>query len=170
MLFGRKNGRPESRLSSKRVIIGFQRFEIFGGGESNEMSRFTVRRRKGGFTLIEIMIVVLIIAVLLAIAIPNFLRARETSRAKSCCANLRQIETAKEQWAMDNKAAATETPAAADLVDEYMKGTPDTLPLCPSDGTYDIGDMSTRPSCDGGSGVPGTYDYHGLEEAPASGD
>ena len=125
------------------------------------MSKFRVRRRKG-FTLIEIMIVVLIIAVLLAIAIPNFLRARETSRAKSCSANLRQIETAKEQWAMDTKAGATDEPGAADLVDEYMKGTPDTLPECPSGGTYTIDTMSVRPSCDAGSGTPGTYDYHGL--------
>ena len=64
------------------------------------------KKRQKGFTLIEIMIVVLIIAILLAIAIPNFLRARETSRAKSCQGNLRQVETAKEQWAMDTKAAA----------------------------------------------------------------
>ena len=127
------------------------------------MSRFTVKRRKGGFTLIEIMIVVLIIAVLLAIAIPNFLRARETSRAKACCANMRQIETAKEQWAMDTKAAADATPTAANLVDEYIKGTADTLPLCPSSGTYTIGDMSTRPTCDGSGSAAGTYDDHILQ-------
>lgn len=149
----------------RKRVFGFQRFDIFGGGESNKMSKFTVRRRKGGFTLIEIMIVVLIIAVLLAIAIPNFLRARETSRAKSCCANLRQIETAKEQWAMDNKKGATDEPGDTDLAPNYIK----QYPQCPSDGTYTIGDMSTRPSCDAGSGTPGTYDYHGLEEAAAGG-
>ena len=129
------------------------------------MSRFRVRRRKG-FTLIEIMIVVLIIAVLLAIAIPNFLRARETSRAKSCCANLRQIETAKEQWAMDTKAGALALPGEADLVDEYMKGTPDQLPDCPSAGVYAIGNMSTRPSCgvgdNGTAGAVNAYDDHIL--------
>ena len=111
------------------------------------MNRFCIRRRKGGFTLIEIMIVVLIIAILLAIAIPNFLRARESSRAKACQGNLRQIETAKEQWAMDTKAASSAEPVAADLVTEYMKGTEDTLPLCPSSGAYAVGDMSTRPTC-----------------------
>jgi prepilin-type N-terminal cleavage/methylation domain-containing protein len=129
------------------------------------MSKFglKLRKREAGFTLIEIMIVVLIIAILLSIAIPNFLRARETSRAKSCTANLRQIETAKEQWAMDTKAAASATPTAADLVDEYMKGTPDTLPECPSGGAYTIGDMQTRPVCAKGAQSAGDYDDHVLK-------
>ena len=126
------------------------------------MSRFTVKRRKGGFTLIEIMIVVLIIAILLAIAIPNFLRARETSRAKSCMANMRQMETAKEQWAMDTKAAATATPTAANLVPDYIKGTAGVLPGCPSTGTYTIGNMSTRPVCSIGVNGAGAYDDHVL--------
>ena len=69
------------------------------------MSRFTLKGRRG-FTLIEIMIVVLIIAVLLAIAIPNFMKARDTSRTKACVANLRQIDTGKVQYAMDAKLAA----------------------------------------------------------------
>lgn len=110
------------------------------------------------------MIVVLIIAILLAIAIPNFLRARETSRGKSCQANLRQIVTAKEQWAMDTKAASTETPTEAQLVTEYIKSSTDNeLPDCPSDGTYTIGDMSTNPSCSiGTNGTTEDYDDHVL--------
>lgn len=129
------------------------------------MSRFTVKRRKGGFTLIEIMIVVLIIAILLAIAIPNFLRARETSRAKSCQANLRQIETAKEQWAMDNKKGAADTPLEADLVTEYIKNSvDDTFPACPSGGTYAANAMNADPTCDvDDNGTAETYDDHILQ-------
>ncbi len=122
------------------------------------MSRFVVRKRKGGFTLIEIMIVVLIISVLLAIAIPNFMRARETSRAKSCCSNLRQIETAKEQNAMDNKLADGDD-VVGDLWPDYIKDEPE----CPSGGTYTINPIGTNAECSIG-GTPGEYNYHGLEQ------
>jgi len=102
-------------------------------------------RRTKGFTLVEIMIVVLIIGILLAIAVPNFLKARETSRAKTCVANLRQIEGAKEQWAMENQQGSTATPTQADL--EGANGYIKRWPSCPSGGSYTIANMSTAPSC-----------------------
>jgi prepilin-type N-terminal cleavage/methylation domain-containing protein len=102
-------------------------------------------RAERGFTLVEIMIVVLIIGILLAIAVPNFVRARESSRTKACVANLKQIEAAKEQWAMDTRAASDATPNWNDLVgsDKYMK----SQPQCPSGGNYTIGNVATLPSC-----------------------
>src|SRR6185295_17047797 len=105
-----------------------------------------IRKARHGFTLVEIMIVVLIIGILLAIAVPNFIKARENSRQKSCIANLKQIESAKEQWAMDTKAAPDGTPATTDLYGNslYIK----VEPHCPSGGSYTIGDMNTRPACD----------------------
>lgn len=106
------------------------------------MSRFTAKKRRG-FTLIEIMIVVLIIAVLLAIAIPNFMKARDTSRAKACVANLRQIDTAKMQWAMDNKKVGTDVPAESDLIPTYIKNEL----TCPSGGAYTINAVDTNPTC-----------------------
>ena|SRR5206468_473156 len=104
-----------------------------------------------GFTLVEIMIVVLIIGILLAIAVPNFIKARETSRTKSCIANLKQIDAAKEQWAMENKIAATGSCAAlTDLVGStsYIKNTPS----CPSGGTYTMpSTIAGNPTCSVGT-------------------
>lgn len=106
------------------------------------MSRFTLKSKRG-FTLIEIMIVVLIIAVLLAIAIPNFMKARDTSRAKACVANLRQLDTAKMQWAMDEKKVGTDVPVSGDLIPTYIKNTLE----CPAGGTYTISAVDTNPVC-----------------------
>ena len=110
-----------------------------------------LKSARHGFTLVEIMIVVLIIGILLAIAVPNFVKARESSRQKACIANLKQIEAAKEQWCMDNKQSTTATPADTDLYGNtnYVKNTP----ACPSGGSYTIGNMATRPVCSIGTGA-----------------
>ena len=57
-------------------------------------------RNKSGFTLVEIMIVVAIIGLLAAIAIPNFIKARTTSQKNACINNLKQIDGAIQQWAL----------------------------------------------------------------------
>jgi prepilin-type N-terminal cleavage/methylation domain-containing protein len=106
------------------------------------------KKKNQGFTLVEIMIVVLIIGILMAIAVPNFIKARETSRKNSCIANLKQIDSAKEQWAMDNQKATGAVVAWTDLTGAtgYLKG-PATGPVCPAGGTYTIGNVGTNPSC-----------------------
>ena len=110
------------------------------------MSKF-IKKARHGFTLVEIMIVVLIIGILLAIAVPNFIKARESSRAKACQSNLKQIDSAKEQYAMDNKLnnGSPITGGWTDLVGSsaYIKATP----VCPSNGTYAIGNVSADPTC-----------------------
>lgn len=120
-------------------------------------------RNNKGFTLIEIMIVVLIIGILLAVAVPSFLKARETSRAKSCVSNLKQIESAKEQWAMDNRKTGTDTPTEDDLwggTDPYIKQEP----ICPSGGTYTINAVEDDPTCSIGANGPSSSDDHVLRQ------
>ncbi len=81
-------------------------------------------KKRGGFTLVEIMIVVAIIALLAAIAVPSFLRARERSQASTVLNNLRLIEAAKDQWALETNQGATDV-ATGDDVAPYLKdGSP----------------------------------------------
>ena len=105
-----------------------------------------IYKKNRGFTLVEIMIVVLIIGILMAIAVPNFVKARDSSRTNSCIANLKQTDSAKEQWAMDNKKDAGAAVGYTDLVGAtlYMK----SQPSCPSGGTYTVNAVGTSPTCD----------------------
>ena len=106
----------------------------------------TKTNRKSGFTLVEIMIVVAIIGLLAAIAIPNFVKARTTAQKNACINNLRQIDGAKEQWALETKAAKNATVGATEQaqIDEYIKGG---TPKCPASGSYDYKAIGTAPEC-----------------------
>jgi prepilin-type N-terminal cleavage/methylation domain-containing protein len=102
--------------------------------------------KNGAFTLVEIMIVVLIIGILMAIAVPNFIRARDTSRRNICIANLKQLDSAKEQWAMEHKATFGATILMSDIGGSFMKG-PVTGPVCPGGGVYTLNTIGTPPEC-----------------------
>jgi len=131
--------------------------------------KFRPKNSKTGFTLVEIMIVVLIIGILLAIAIPNFVSARESSRAKACIANLKQIDSATQQYCMDkrlsstNYVAPTLTVSTGTAADKGLLGSSAyirAMPVCPSSGVYAVAvDINASPLCK--IGTDGTGDYAG---------
>jgi hypothetical protein len=81
--------------------------------------------------------------ILSAIAIPNFVKARNQAQHNMCINNLRQIEVAKKQWALDNNKQNTDTPAKQDL----LKYLGDKMPVCPAGGDYTIGSVGEKPTC-----------------------
>ena len=87
--------------------------------------------RRGGFTLVEIMIVVAIIALLATIAVPNFLRARLRSQATACKQDLRMLDAAIEQYAIENNKKPTDAVAFANLK-PYIKENSTSMwrPIC----------------------------------------
>jgi prepilin-type N-terminal cleavage/methylation domain-containing protein len=103
--------------------------------------------RKKGFTLVEIMIVVAIIGIIIAIAVPAFLRARENARGRACQENLSKIDGAKEQYALEKR--LTNNAPAPDMTDlagdntKYIK----RIPVCPGGGSYDVLPIGTDPTC-----------------------
>src|SRR5271167_2731828 len=117
------------------------------------MKNRTVRKR--GFTLVEIMIVVAIIGLLAAIAIPNFVKARTTSQQNACINNLRLVDAAKQEWALEQRKQTTDVPAASgtDLQPYLGRGATGELPKCPVDPqnsfttSYEVNNVGTSPQC-----------------------
>jgi prepilin-type N-terminal cleavage/methylation domain-containing protein len=106
------------------------------------------------FTLVEIMVVVAIVALLAAIAIPNWIQARAVSQANACINNLRLIDDAASQFAIENGKKTGDAISYPTDLKPYIKlNSANRIPRCPAQGRYSINSVGNHPVCSLGNGV-----------------
>ena len=106
----------------------------------------SITKYKAAFTLVEIMIVVALIGMLAAIAVPTIARARIVSQRNACIANLKQLEGAKATWALEQKKTSTDIPALTELYGSINTYIRDEV-YCPANGIYDPQAVQTKATC-----------------------
>lgn len=110
-------------------------------------------RIRNGFTVVEVMIVIAIIGLLAAIVVPNFARAKRESQRNLCFSNLRKLESAKQDWARETKAATMAVPAISDIMPYLAKAGMSNAPFCPLDAnksfatSYKLNAVIRDPTC-----------------------
>src|SRR5208283_2612133 len=105
-------------------------------------------RREAGFTLVEIMIVVAILGLLAAIAIPNYIRGRAMSQANACINNLRQIDAAANQFALEQRKRTGQAINFPTNLTPYIRlNAESSIPPCPAGGDYSLDTIGNSPTC-----------------------
>lgn len=118
-------------------------------GEFHSLKRASRKSAQGGFTLVEIMVVIFILGVLLNMAMPTFIHARDAGQARACVSNLSRIAGAKEEYALDNHVSMDDpTEMSWAQIGTYIRGPEPTCPThSPSEYNYVIGSIGVPPTC-----------------------
>lgn len=132
-VFNRSLGTEECKPGAVVAFTRYRRRQVAGSQNFKTPTRKymlqKLNNRRGGFTLVEIMIVVAIIALLASIAVPNFLRARLRSQATACKQDLRMIDAAIEQWSIEKNQPTGATITVSDLAAYVKENSPLYVPL-----------------------------------------
>lgn len=100
-----------------------------------------------GFTLVEVMIVTSIIGIIIAIAVPAWFRQRGKAQQRACQENMVKIDSAKHQWAIENRKQGDDVVALTSLYSNNGKSYLNYRPGCPSEGTYTLGSVADLTTC-----------------------
>ena len=111
-------------------------------GVNNEDGCLTIGNGNQSAAVVALLPAVAVSGMLAAIAIPNFVKARSTSQQNACINNLRQLDAAKNEWALEKGKKSTDTPTMDDLKPYLGK-----IPHCPAGGTYTINAVGQPPEC-----------------------
>jgi hypothetical protein len=116
-------------------------------GQNRPDGCYTVGNNTQSFSKLALIPVVAVPAMLSAIAIPNFVKARSTSQQNACINNLRQIDAAKNEWALEKAKKEGDVPTEDDLKPYIRLPHGQSFLTCPAGGTYTINPLGTAPAC-----------------------
>jgi hypothetical protein len=103
--------------------------------------------KKGSEKLVVVTVVMVSLVIIGAIVLPAFIRARTTSSQNACINNLRMIDGAKQQWALELNKAPNDMPSWSDIQPYMGRGSQGVIPKCPQGGTYILGRVGEHPRC-----------------------
>ena len=99
--------------------------------------------KKRGFTLMEVIIIMLIIVLLVAIAVPNYMKAQTEVKRVTCISNLQKMDEAIERYASSENKSASDAVYLTTIIPEFLR----LRPTCPSRGSYTLTTVGQNPTC-----------------------